>query len=107
PAERVALNRFIRDKVWQADDRVQFIRLYREAHELMGDGGIVVQELIPGGGECQFSYAGLWWQGKPVAGFAARRLRQYPVEFSYTSTFVETIDAQDVCAAAETFLAAI
>ena len=58
-------------------------------------------------GEAQFSYAGLWDHGRPVAGFTARRTRQYPLEFSYTSTFVETVDAPDVQAASERFLGAI
>ena len=49
----------------------------------------MVQELIEGGGETQFSYAALWHAGAPVMDMTARRTRQYPIEFSYTSTFVE------------------
>lgn len=107
PAMRIALNRFTRAKVWRADDRDTFLRLYREAAALVGPEGIVVQELVPGGGECQFSYAGLWWHGEPVTCFTARRTRQFPVDFSYTSTFVETVEEPDVVAAAEAFLRSI
>jgi predicted ATP-grasp superfamily ATP-dependent carboligase len=107
PAMRLASNRFTRAKVWRADDRDSVVRLYAEAASLVGPDNIVVQELVPGGGECQLSYAGLWWQGRPVTSFTARRTRQYPIDFSYTSTFVETIHAEDVRAAGETFLSSI
>jgi len=104
PAMRLAPNRFTRDKVWRAENREAFIRLYNAAADLVGEEGVVVQELIPGGGECQLSYGALWWHGRPVAGFTARRLRQYPIEFSYTSTYVETIEDAEVRVASETFL---
>lgn len=107
PSMRLALNRFTRDKVWRADDRDSFMRLYAEAADLVGPEAIVVQELVPGEGECQLSYAGLWWQGQPVTAFVAQRTRQYPIDFSYTSTFVETIEAPAVREAAETFLSSI
>jgi predicted ATP-grasp superfamily ATP-dependent carboligase len=107
PSMRIALNRFTRDKAWRADDLTQFRTLFRDAAEMVGADNIVVQEYIPGGGETQFSYAGLWWHGKPVVSFSARRTRQYPVEFSYTSTFVETVDDPAVIAAGEAFLRSI
>lgn len=107
PSMRITLNRFTRAKVWRADDRESFLALYREAATLVGPDAIVVQELVPGGGECQFSYAGLWWHGAPVTRFVARRTRQFPVDFSYTSTFVETVDEPKVTEAAETFLHSI
>ena len=77
------------------------------AAALVGYENVVVQELIPGGGEAQFSYAGLWHHGKPVAELTARRTRQYPVEFSYTSTFVEIVANDKVKAAATALLTAI
>ena len=107
PSHRIAQNAFTRDKVWQANDRAEFARLYARAAELVGADAVVVQELVPGGGDSQLSYAGLWWQGRPVASFCARRTRQYPLEFSYTSTYVETVEAEDVRRAAETFLRSI
>lgn len=107
PSMRIALNRFTRDKVWQADDRETFISLYDKAASMVGAPAVVVQELVPGGGDCQLSYAGLWWEGRPLVSFVARRTRQYPVDFSYTSTFVETVSADDVREQAERFLNSI
>ena len=70
----------------------------------IGAGNVVVQELIPGGGESQFSYAALWRDGEPVAEFTARRTRQYPVDFGYTSTCVEVVDNQQATDAARKIL---
>ncbi|HEY0219455.1 MAG TPA: ATP-grasp domain-containing protein [Afipia sp.] len=96
PAMRMARNAFTSAKAWRAETRDELIALYRSATTLQGQDGIVVQEYIPGGGEAQFSYAGLWSHNAPVAELAARRTRQYPVEFGYTSTFVEIVDNEDV-----------
>ncbi len=81
-----------RAKVIRADDRHALKTAFADASGEIGAGNVVVQELIPGGGESQFSYAALWLNGEPVAEFTARRARQYPVDFGYTSTSVEVVD---------------
>ncbi|WEX08848.1 ATP-grasp domain-containing protein [Chelativorans sp. AA-79] len=95
---------FSRAKVARADDKDGFLAAYREAAGQIGLDNVVVQELIPGGGESQFSYAALWSEGRPVAEFAARRGRQYPVDFGYTSTFVEVVEEPRVLEAARHIL---
>jgi predicted ATP-grasp superfamily ATP-dependent carboligase len=107
PAMRTARNAFTQDKAWQADDREQLIARYLEAARLVGYENVVVQELIPGGGKAQLSYAALWHGGKPLAEITARRTRQYPVDFSYTSTFVEIVANDEVRAAATALLGTI
>jgi len=74
---------------------------------LVGTEGIVLQELIPGGGEAQFSYAAAFDRGALVASLVARRTRQYPIEFGYTSTFVETVECDAVEEAGRRFLASL
>lgn len=96
PAMRMTRNALTSAKAWRADTRDELIDLYRKAAALQGQDGVVVQEYIPGGGEAQFSYAALWSNSAPVAELAARRTRQYPVEFGYTSTFVEIVDNDEV-----------
>jgi len=98
---------FSRAKVVRADDRTSFLAAYGEATGQVGPGNVVVQELIPGGGESQFSYAALWSEGWPVAEFTARRTRQYPVEFGYTSTYVEVVEAPRAVEAARRILGSI
>jgi len=107
PSERLVENAFTLAKAWRADDRASLLARYDEAAALVGADAIVLQELIPGGGETQFSYAVVCDHGRPVAELTARRRRQYPVEFGYTSTFVETINCSEVAAAGRRLLASL
>jgi D-aspartate ligase len=96
PTVREQQNAFTLAKAWRVDDRAALIARYQEAAALVGESNIILQELIPGGGEHQFSFAAICDSGVPVASLVARRTRQYPVDFGYTSTFVETIDAPEI-----------
>ena len=104
PACREALNEFTHAKAWKADGRQSLAALYRRAAPLAGSGGVIIQSWIPGHGEAQFSYAGLWNGGKAVASLIARRRRQYPLDFGRSSTFVETVEQAEVEALASQFL---
>lgn len=105
PATHSETNAFTLGKAWRVDDKAALLSRYDEAVAATGGvTNIVLQELIPGSGTSQFSYAALWDRGRPVASLIARRLRQYPIEFGYTSTFVETVENADVHAAAVRFL---
>lgn len=105
PAMRERDNAFTLAKAWRADDRAALLARWDQAAALVGGDGVVVQELIPGDGATQYSYAAVWADGVPVAGLVAQRLRQYPVEFGYTSTYVRTADCPEVVAAGNRFLA--
>src|SRR5262249_4174118 len=107
PALRTQENAFTLAKAWRVDDRAALLARYDQAVALVGRDGIVMQEFIPGGGEAQFSYAAGFDRGMPVATLVARRARQYPVEFGYTSTFVETVDCAAVEAAGHRYLASL
>ncbi|HXJ07218.1 MAG TPA: hypothetical protein VNH65_19110 [Candidatus Acidoferrum sp.] len=107
PAAHVAVNRFTADKAWPVANREELLARYREARELIPPDLILLQELIPGGGESQFSYAALCRDGKPIASLTARRTRQYPVDFGYSSSFVETLEVPEIVAPSRRLLAAI
>jgi predicted ATP-grasp superfamily ATP-dependent carboligase len=104
PTVHTTKNAFTLEKAWRADDRATLIARYDEAVRLVGEDAIVVQELISGRGSTQFSYAGVWDRGAPVASLVATRSRQYPIDFGYTSTFVQTLDRAPVEDAACRFL---
>ena len=104
PTVRERKNAFTRAKAWRVDDRASLVARYQAAAALVGERAIVLQELIPGGGAAQFSYAGVWQGGRPLASLVARRSRQYPVDFGFTSTFVETVERREVEEAACSFL---
>lgn len=107
PATHAAVNRFTADKAWPVVNHEQLVARYREARELISPELILVQELIPGRGESQFSYAALCCDGQPIASLTARRTRQYPIDFGHSSSFVETLDVPEIVAPSRRLLAAI
>jgi len=104
PTVRDSRNAFVQAKAWRADDMRTLCARYDAAVALVGTDSVMVQELIAGDGRTQFSYAAVWDGGAPVGALVARRGRQYPVDFGFTSSFVETIAQPDVEAAACRFL---
>jgi D-aspartate ligase len=107
PATHASMNRFTADKAWPVANREELLARYREARELIPPDLIVIQERIPGGGESQFSYAALCCDGQPIASLTARRTRQYPIDFGYSSSFVETLDVPEIVAPSRRLLGAI
>lgn len=79
------------EKAWRADTRAELAARVREAAELVGAGEVIVQELIPGGGENQLAYCAFFRHGQAAASMVVRRLRQHPPLFGRASTFVQTI----------------
>ncbi len=96
PAVKDALNRFTYAKAWRIDNQADLLERYQEACQLIDPALIMVQELIPGGGESQFSYGALCQEGRPIASVVARRTRQYPVDFGRSSSYVELIEEPEV-----------
>lgn len=107
PAFRQGEDCFTQAKAWRAENREELLTLYRRAAALVGSDAVIVQELIPGSGEVQFSYAALCERGEPIASLTARRARQHPVDFGRSSTFVETIEHSSVEEQARRFLKSI
>src|SRR3989475_4555441 len=73
----------------------------------MSPNQIMIQELMPGGGESQFSYGALCLDGHPLASVTARETRQFPTDFGRFSTHVETVEEQGVIEPAIRLLAAV
>ena len=107
PALRLGFNRFTKDKAWPAYNRQSLLARYAEACELVGPDMIMVQEVVPGWGEAQFSYAALFRDGQPAASVVARRIRQFPMDYGRFSTYVETVDEPQVVEAAVRLLSRI
>ena len=89
-------NRFTLDKAWRVTDRSSLLAAWKDAAKLVGSDAVMVQELIPGTGEAQYSFAALCQNGVALASLVARRTRQYPRDFGHSSSLVETIEAPEV-----------
>jgi len=100
PAYSRRYNRFTASKAWRINSRLQLLARYAEAKTLVDPGALMIQELIPGGGESQFSYTALCQDGRVIASLTARRTRQIPMDFGRASTFVETVDDPKLSATA-------
>jgi len=106
PAEKNGFTALARDKAWRINGPGELLARYDDAVAQAGAENIVLQEMIPGGGDTQFSYTGVWSGGRPAGEMIARRTRQYPVEFG-TGTFVEAVEQEAVAQAARKFLASL
>ena len=95
PAIKDAANPLNTAKAWPVNSRDELARRFAEACEFTSPELLMVQEVIPGGGEMQFSYAALCRDGAPLAWLTARRTRQYPARFGRASTFVETVSCPE------------
>lgn len=107
PAIRESTNSFTYDKAWRVDSREELLARYDEACGMIDPELIIMQELIPGGGDCQFSFAAVCSDGIPVASVTARRTRQYPTDFGRSSSYVESVELPEVEKASQLLLAAL
>jgi D-aspartate ligase len=94
-------------KAWRADSRAELVSCYRRAAAIVHDGEVLVQEMIPGGGESQFAYCAFFKDGAALASMTVRRRRQHPSDFGRASTFVETIELPELEQQSLSFLRAI
>jgi predicted ATP-grasp superfamily ATP-dependent carboligase len=107
PAFKQFLNSFTRARAWLARDPDELLRRYDEAVALTDPKIVMIQEFIAGGNENQFSYAALHWAGRSIASLVARRTRQYPLDFSQGSSYVETIECGEIEVSSKRLLGAI
>jgi predicted ATP-grasp superfamily ATP-dependent carboligase len=98
PAQRAAPSPFTDAKAWRAESRAELVDRYLRACEQVGADHVMVQELLPGGGAARLSFAAVACCGRTLACVVARRTRQYPIDFGRASTFVETIEDEEVAA---------
>ena len=94
-------------KAWRADTPEQLREVYGKASRQIKPDEILIQEIIPGSGQEQYSYCAFVQDGRPHSVLCARRLRQHPREFGRAATYVETIDAPQIEELSERFLRAI
>jgi D-aspartate ligase len=107
PTMRLGSNRLSRDKAWRVETRASLLARYDEACKLLAPEMLMVQEVLPGWGESQFSYAALCQDGCPLASIVARRSRQFPMDFGRFSTYVETVEEPRVVEPSVRLLAAM
>lgn len=105
PATKPRLN-LPATKAWLVRDRAELTRRYDEVAPVAEPGALMIQELVPRTGG-QLSVAAVCRDGKPLVCAVAERVRQYPMDFGRSSTYVETTDDPQVEALGRRVLAAM
>jgi D-aspartate ligase len=96
-----------KDKAWRANNPAQLRELFERALQHIPAEEIMIQDLIPGDGSCQYSYCSFFKQGNSIARLTACRRRQHPLEFGRSSTYVETVELPLLEEYSQRFLRAI
>src|SRR3984893_15071669 len=94
-------------KAWRAESPDQLINLFRKAIRQIRPEEILIQEIIPGDGQRQYSYCAFFRDGEAHSTLIARRMRQHPREFGRAATYVETVELPTIVELSERFLRAI
>ena len=94
-------------KAWRANNRDELRDLFQKASGHVGANEVLVQEIIPGDGTCQFSSCVFIKDGVAIGTMEAQRWRQHPPEFGRAATFVESIDLPVIVEPTMRFLRAI
>ena len=105
PAVRMHPSSLAIPKAWLAANRDSLLVCYDQASRAVHPKDLLIQEMVPGGGESQFSYAALCNEGSSLASIVARRARQFPMDFGQFSTYVETVEDPGIVEPAERLLA--
>ena len=94
-------------KAWRAETADQLNHLFWKAAKQITPDEILVQEIIPGNGQRQYSYCAFFRDGEAQSTLIARRLRQHPREFGRAASYVETIELPEIEELSARFLKAI
>ena len=104
PATSAHLQHALRLKALPADDMEELQARYRLAATIVEPEHILIQEIIPGDGQTQYSVAAYCREGRALARMSARRTRQYPIDYGLGSSFVEAIEVPTLFEPAEKLL---
>jgi D-aspartate ligase len=96
PAIKEQTNALTVAKAWRIDDRSSLLARYTDALQLLPADELLLQELVPGTGGAQLSFAALASDGEVICSLVARRVRQFPMDIGRASTFVETVEDPEV-----------
>lgn len=81
-----------RKKVYVCNNKNELSINYNKIISYIPPEEVIVQEIIPGDSNNQYSACFFYNRTKPVVSLLARRKRQYPLDFGSCTTFAETIN---------------
>lgn len=96
PAVMHKLHSQIRKKVLVCKNKKELVAKYQEVLSYIPEDEVIVQEIIPGDSNNQYSACFFYDRTKPLVSLVVRRKRQYPIDFGSCTTFAETIKGTDL-----------
>ena len=103
PASHQGHDAFSNIRAWQANNKEELLALYDSICGLVDLSVIMIQEMIPGGLDTEFSYAAVCKDGKVLADAMAERKRLMPLDFG-VGVYIETIEKKEIEAPAKRWL---
>lgn len=94
-------------KAWRANTPEELHSLFNRAALQIKTAEILIQEIVPGNGDHQYSFCAFCRNGRVHSSLVARRLRQHPREFGRAATYVESAEMSIVEELSERFLKSI
>jgi D-aspartate ligase len=104
PAISIRLQNAVRLKALPAQNEENWLAQYRLAATIIDPAEIIVQEIIPGGGQEQYSVVFFCKDGQMLTSMSALRTRQYPIDYGLGSSFVEAVEIPPLFDLAERLL---
>ena len=92
PAVMLDFYRHFKKKVFVCNSREELAANYRTASQVIDPENLLVQEIIPGSSEHQYSVGIFFDRGQAYNYLVARRKRQHPIDFGNATTYAETVD---------------
>ncbi len=104
PAVMVDFYKQVKKKVFVCKNPDELKSFYNKALSIIPAEEIIVQEIIPGSCENQFSACFLYLKKNTYVYLSACRMRQHPIDFGNATSYAETMDVPDIRNYAETLL---
>jgi len=92
PAIMLDFYRTFKKKVFVCKNSMELEQNYLRALNILKPDELMVQEIIPGNNEHQYSVGIFFDRDKSYNYLVARRKRQHPIDFGNATTFAETVD---------------
>src|SRR5205085_7690604 len=104
PAISIHLQHAMRLKALPVHNYEELLAQYHLVTNIIDPDEIIIQEIIPGNGYTQYSVGSFCKEGNTILSMTARRVRQYPIDYGLSSSFVEAIEVPALFEPAEKLL---
>ncbi len=83
-------------KVFVCENQNDLVVNYKRALEIIPKEEVIVQDIIPGNSEHQYSVCFMFDGREPLVSLSARRARQHPPDFGNATTYAETVSIPQI-----------